>query len=1087
MVDRSPAFKDSKSEIFVLPVKHQRVVEHRDIGPSFSSASHHTSSVGGTSSERSQLSHSSYHKKSKTGYEGLANEGATCYLNSLLQTLFMTPEFRSAVYDWSFEKWCRPVFEEKLAEQQKKNLADGIEKKSTKSIEERYQSFKEKAEESSIPRQLQKLFLRLQLGDVRAETTGALTKSFGWERSEAFNQHDVQELCRVLLDALENGYKGTERHNIVNELYQGEMKDYVKCLHCGHEGSRTDSFLDIPLVIKAFGETVAVKSIEEGLQKFIEAETLTGDNKYNCESCNGARDAIKGLKFTKFPYLLALQLKRFDFDFVHMRRQKLNDRVTFPEVLDMNPYLDKHIQKQKGIDVDMANLTLNVDESHETKEESKAETVSMDIGEKEDRNEKDERRQEEIQKALKNGPHVYELFSILIHRGSAMGGHYYCYIRSFRTGEWMCFNDSTVSFMSESDFDEAYGSKRDANSQSGVNAYMLMYRKYDPIKNVMEISKEELSEEFKAIIEEENNKKKEKEEAQKNALLILKLKIYSKGEFKEIEVNKEDKMEDFVKLSASTFGYDQLLTEGNFRLREYSLHSDIPGKVMDAKSTDKVDCCRFYTGKTFIIETKTDSETFAQFNPDDLTLKFFTYNEAAKEWTTQHKIISIDRECIVRDLKRKLEPLVGIPASELIISREDMCSPVDATTLDNDNKGLRQDLRIFEGTKIWVERKQQDAQSPPRAFEEITRLKNAIEIQFTNPGEEKHVHSVKTSKKTSFGSLKKTIGETLKFSIDEFRVFRGPLQFKTELRNYEDALSEQGITGSHKLYIELGTPIKSGDVVFRFVIFDPLADIQIQDFCTMPLSAKLTVAEAKVEIVKMFHERQKDEKTKFALPDWDIGNPENLRLREINLNPVNPRSIYMDQQTVKHMSKNLMFTIPDIAIQKLPNGQQETKENKEHIIFFLQEFNNETFTLGPRFEFETYDPETLTSFRDRISKTTGISQVGLIGGDGWLGHKRLDIPHLKWNPPPETESSRAQNDSTRVKSLNIQDGDLVLFKDMTVVPMPLTDAEKKAISEADSKRRTLLTSSGRGTKKFARQENRLVIQQKDVALDDDDK
>lgn len=62
----------------------------------------------------------------------------------------------------------------------------------------------------------------------------------------------------------------------------------MRCLHCGHEGSRTDTYLDIPLVIKAFGETVAVKSIDEGLQKFIEAETLTGDNKYNCESCHGA-------------------------------------------------------------------------------------------------------------------------------------------------------------------------------------------------------------------------------------------------------------------------------------------------------------------------------------------------------------------------------------------------------------------------------------------------------------------------------------------------------------------------------------------------------------------------------------------------------------------------------------------------------------------------------------------------------------------------------------------------------------------------------------------------------------------------------
>lgn len=44
-------------------------------------------------------------------------------------------------------------------------------------------------------------------------------------------------------------------------------------------------------------------------------------------------------------------------------------------------------------------------------------------------------------------------------------------------------------------------------------------------------------------------------------------------------------------------------------------------------------------------------------------------------------------------------------------------------------------------------------------------------------------------------------------------------------------------------------------------------------------------------------------------------------------------------------------------------------------------------------------------------------------------------------------------DTSRVKSLNIQDGDLVLFKDMDVIPMPLNDVEKKAIRDADAKRR----------------------------------
>lgn len=35
------------------------------------------------------------------GYVGLVNQAMTCYLNSLLQTLFMTPEFRNALYRWN--------------------------------------------------------------------------------------------------------------------------------------------------------------------------------------------------------------------------------------------------------------------------------------------------------------------------------------------------------------------------------------------------------------------------------------------------------------------------------------------------------------------------------------------------------------------------------------------------------------------------------------------------------------------------------------------------------------------------------------------------------------------------------------------------------------------------------------------------------------------------------------------------------------------------------------------------------------------------------------------------------------------------
>lgn len=37
---------------------------------------------------------SSYDSKKETGFVGLKNQGATCYLNSLLQSLYFTNSFR---------------------------------------------------------------------------------------------------------------------------------------------------------------------------------------------------------------------------------------------------------------------------------------------------------------------------------------------------------------------------------------------------------------------------------------------------------------------------------------------------------------------------------------------------------------------------------------------------------------------------------------------------------------------------------------------------------------------------------------------------------------------------------------------------------------------------------------------------------------------------------------------------------------------------------------------------------------------------------------------------------------------------------
>lgn len=225
--------------------------------------------------------------RSSCGYVGLVNQAMTCYLNSLLQALYMTPEFRNALYNWEY---------------------DGSEAS------------------ENIPYQLQRLFLNLQTSSKLSVETTDLTRSFGWNSSEAWQQHDVQELCRVMFDTLEHKFKDTQQADFINRLYEGRMIDYVKCLDCGTDKSREDKFLDIPLPVRPFGSSVAYGSVEEALRAFVEPETLDGTNQYFCEKCNKKCDAHKGLKFSKFPYILTLHLKRFDFDYQTFHRIKLNDK-----------------------------------------------------------------------------------------------------------------------------------------------------------------------------------------------------------------------------------------------------------------------------------------------------------------------------------------------------------------------------------------------------------------------------------------------------------------------------------------------------------------------------------------------------------------------------------------------------------------------------------------------------------------------------------------------------------------------------------------------------------------------------------------
>ena len=124
-------------------------------------------------------------------------------------------------------------------------------------------------------------------------------------------------------------------------------------------------------------------------------------------------------------------------------------------------------------------------------------------------------RDELVTKYLKEGEHVYELFSINIHSGGAMGGHYYAYIKNFETNRWYNFNDSSVREIDQKDIEKVYGGTSSTGtwtSAYSASAYMLMYRKVRS-DNLIEVTNEEVpTSVFAAFEDAKNEAAKEKAE-----------------------------------------------------------------------------------------------------------------------------------------------------------------------------------------------------------------------------------------------------------------------------------------------------------------------------------------------------------------------------------------------------------------------------------------------------------------------------------------------------------------------------------------------------------------------------------------------
>uniref|UniRef100_A0AAY4BHH6 Ubiquitin carboxyl-terminal hydrolase 47 n=1 Tax=Denticeps clupeoides TaxID=299321 RepID=A0AAY4BHH6_9TELE len=633
-------------------------------------------STMGCSSDYSSpsYSYSSILNKSETGYVGLVNQAMTCYLNSLLQTLFMTPEFRNALYNWEF-------------------VSDS-----------------EEDPVNSIPYQLQRLFVLLQTSKKRAIETTDVTRSFGWDSSEAWQQHDVQELCRVMFDALEQKWKQTEQADLINQLYQGKLKDYVRCLECGYESWRIDTYLDIPLVIRPFGASQAFGSVEEALQAFVQPETLDGPNQYFCERCKKKCDARKGLRFLHFPYLLTLQLKRFDFDYSTMHRIKLNNRMTFPEELDMSPFIDVEDEKSPQTESCTDSGAENEGSCHS---DQMSNDFCTDDGVDEGICLDNTSSTERVMKPKSSL--TFELFSVMVHSGSAAGGHYYACIKSFSDGQWYSFNDQHVSKITQDDIRKTYGGSSGSRGYyagaftSSTNAYMLMYRLKDTTRNASKFF-----EDFPVHIQRLVQKEKESEEQEKRQREIerntCKIKLFCMHPVKKmmmmenkLEVHKDKTLREATEMAYKLMDLEDVVPLVCCRLvkydefheyleRSYEGEEDMPMGLLlgGVKSSYMFD---------LLLETRQPDQVFQPYKPGEVMVKVHVV-DLKSEIIAPPLSVRAYLNQTVTEFKQLIAQATGLPAETMRIVLERCYN--DIRLLYVPNKTLKAE-GFFRSNKVFVE------------------------------------------------------------------------------------------------------------------------------------------------------------------------------------------------------------------------------------------------------------------------------------------------------------------------------------------------------------------------------------------------
>ncbi|KAL7058989.1 hypothetical protein AAHC03_013483 [Spirometra sp. Aus1] len=384
------------------------------------------------------------------GFVGLQNGGSTCYMNSIIQQIFAITPIRDAIL-------AVPVG--KILEAANSAATNAL-LPSLSALGDSNQPVEEAEKNTFSESQLHNLevlqSVQILFAYLAFSKRGYYVPSNFWQTFRFWDgttnlreQHDALEFFNCLVDNIDEAMKLCGMPKPVDNVLGGIFEDQTICIDCPHRYLREESFLAMNVVIKNH------RNLIESMEEYVKSDLLERANAYFCEKC-GKKVAIrKRTCIKRLPLVLAVHLKRFDYDWDRGIAIKSNDYFEFPHELDMEPYTVDGIAKvsqrcvvspaspcsPEDISPSCPVLATDQGDPSQINPDSTLDTPNIEPSGSGDDTERPSPRTPQ--------PTRYTLRGVVVHSGQASSGHYYSYILHHDevngTYRWYKYDDTKVS------------------------------------------------------------------------------------------------------------------------------------------------------------------------------------------------------------------------------------------------------------------------------------------------------------------------------------------------------------------------------------------------------------------------------------------------------------------------------------------------------------------------------------------------------------------------------------------------------------------------------------------------------------------